>query len=122
GERPASDDVSNRDFVNVATLQFTEEAPRIHRIASATRSRRGQEGDKQVTLGRFRRRKFEVGLSRWVATQNQPALFPFNCVPEKSCVALRHCAKKLVRVANEDSHVSNFVFRVSHSCRRLQAG
>src|SRR5437868_2287958 len=30
GERPASDDVSERDLVNVATLQFTEEGLRVH--------------------------------------------------------------------------------------------
>src|SRR6266404_623569 len=43
---PTRDDVSDSNFVNVATLQFTEEAHRIHRMASATRSTRGQEGDK----------------------------------------------------------------------------
>ena len=46
-----------------------------------------------MTFRRFRRRKFEVALSRWAATQNQPALFRVICVPEKSCVALCHSAK-----------------------------
>jgi hypothetical protein len=43
-QKPADDGVSDRDFVNVAPLQFPEEVPRIHGLACATQfdSEQGQ--------------------------------------------------------------------------------
>src|SRR5207247_496719 len=76
GKRPASDDVSESNLVNVATLQFTEESLRIHRFALLPQRQR--KSKRLPGSARFRECSLGGDLSdcvgRWSGYVERPAL------------------------------------------------